>query len=132
MTSEKRPPVNNGHYFWVRRMVVVYRFDSTNKNWVGKGQKCELTNLLNTRIDKQVKYRDSNFCQAVKKPIRLFPIFASFGALHPPHCSVFSKNFHWSYLNDVTDVGTWGQGNCPKLRDVIYEGPGSRVSNPTF
>ncbi len=25
--SEQRPPVNNGHYFWVPRMVVIHRFD---------------------------------------------------------------------------------------------------------
>ncbi len=28
MISDQRPPVNNGHYFWVPRVVVVYRFDS--------------------------------------------------------------------------------------------------------
>ncbi len=27
MTSEQRPPVNNGHYFWVLRVAVVHRFD---------------------------------------------------------------------------------------------------------
>ncbi len=27
MTSEQRPPVNNGHYFWVPRVVVIHRFD---------------------------------------------------------------------------------------------------------
>jgi hypothetical protein len=26
MTSEQRPPVNNGHYFWALRMVVVRKF----------------------------------------------------------------------------------------------------------
>jgi hypothetical protein len=27
MTSKQRPPVNNGHYFWVPRVVVVHRFE---------------------------------------------------------------------------------------------------------
>ncbi len=27
MTSKQRPPVNNGHYFWVPMVVVVNRFD---------------------------------------------------------------------------------------------------------
>jgi len=29
MTSEQRPPVNNGHYFGVPRVVVVHKFDCT-------------------------------------------------------------------------------------------------------
>jgi hypothetical protein len=47
MTSEQRPTVNNGHYFWVPRVVVVHRFDyifgyfcclsiNTNSNFVDK------------------------------------------------------------------------------------------------
>ncbi len=31
MTSEQRPRVNNGHYFWVPRVIVVLRFDCTQK-----------------------------------------------------------------------------------------------------
>jgi hypothetical protein len=27
MTSEQRPPVNNGHNIWVPRLVVVHKFD---------------------------------------------------------------------------------------------------------
>ena len=27
MSSEQQPPVNNGHYFWVLRVVVVHRFE---------------------------------------------------------------------------------------------------------
>ncbi len=27
MTSEQQSPVNNGHYFWVSRVIVVHRFD---------------------------------------------------------------------------------------------------------
>ncbi len=27
VNSEQQPPVNNGHYFWVPRVVVVHRFD---------------------------------------------------------------------------------------------------------
>ncbi len=31
MTSEQRPPVNNGHYFGVPRVVIVHKFDCSLK-----------------------------------------------------------------------------------------------------
>ena len=31
MTNEQRPPVNNGHYFWIPRVVVVHKFDRISK-----------------------------------------------------------------------------------------------------
>ncbi len=35
-TSEQRPPVNNGHYFCVPRVVVEHRFDCTRNFHVGR------------------------------------------------------------------------------------------------
>jgi len=33
-TSEQRPPVNNGHYFWVPKVIVVHKFDCNSKNLI--------------------------------------------------------------------------------------------------
>ncbi len=34
MTSDHRPPVNNGHYFWVPRVAVLRKFDCIAKFFV--------------------------------------------------------------------------------------------------